>query len=155
MAEVKNNALADKLASLKLDYSDYGQLPMRLDVQALNSPEGKKIEDVIAQFDKLLYIRNHLKKIDEYIKSKSKEPINEWDAKTKAGLSTKVLSKLKGFNNDDGGISAYFHDLQTIYDGEESIYDKMESQFKITDGTAKMFNDLRTEREEKRKNLGG
>ena len=152
MADPKNNnVLADKLAGLKLDYEDYGQLPMRFDVQALTAPEGKKIEAVIAQFDKLIYIRNHLKKIDEYIKGKIHEPINEWDAKVKAGLSTKVLSKLKGFNNKDGGISMYFHDLQTIYDQEEAIYDKMESQCKITDGTNKTFEDLRREREEKRK----
>lgn len=152
MAETKNNnVLADKLAGLKLDFEDYGQLPMRFDVQALSAPEGKKIEAVLAQFDKLLYIQKHLNKIDEYIKSKSKEPINEWDAKNKAGLSTQVLSKLKGFNNDDGGISMYFHDLQKIYDDEEAMYDKMESQCKITDGTNKMFEDLRSERVEKRK----
>lgn len=151
MAETKNNnVLADKLSSLKLDYEDYGQLPMKFDVQALSPPDGKKIESVLAQFDKLIYIQKHLKKIDEYIKSKSKEPINEWSAVNGKVLSTNVLSKLKGHNNETGGISAYFHDLQAIYDQEEAAYDKMEAQCKITDGTNKTFVDLRMGRESKR-----
>ena len=152
MAEKKsNNVLAEKLAGLKLDYSEYGQLPLKLDIQALNAPEGKKIDSVVAQYDKLIYIRNHLKKIDEYIKLKTNEPINDWNAKSGKTLSTNVLSKLKGHNNDTGGISAYFHDLQSIYDQEEAMYDKMEAQCTISDGTKKMFDDLRREREEKRK----
>ena len=154
MVDQKNNVLADKLAGLKLDFNDYGQLPMRFDVQALNAPEGKKIEAVIAQFDKLLYIQKHLNKIDEYIKSKSKEPINEWNANSGKILSTNVLSKLKGHNNETGGISAYFHDLQAIYDQEEAIYDKMEAQCEIKDGTKKMFDDLRVIRDEKRRTRG-
>lgn len=155
MADLKNNnVLADKLAGLKLDYEDYGELPLRLDVQALTAPEGKKTDAILAQFDKLIYIRKHLKKIDEYIKSKSKDPINEWNAVSGKVLSTNVLSKLKGHNNETGGISAYFHDLQAIYDQEEAAYDKMEAQCKITDGTRQMFDDLRGEREEKRRTRG-
>jgi hypothetical protein len=154
MADQKNNVLADKLSGLKLDYEDYGQLPLRLDVQALTAPEGKKTDAILAQFDKLIYIQKHLKKIDEYIKLKTREPINEWNANSGKVLSTGVLSKLKGHNNETGGISAYFHDLQSIYDQEESIYDKMESQCKITDGTKQMFDDLRNGREDKRRTRG-
>lgn len=156
MAEKKSNSvLADKLAGLKLDFSEYGQLPLRLDVQAMKAPEGKIIDAILAQYDKLHYIQNHLKKIDEYIKSGSKEPINEWNATHGKTLSTAVLSKLKGHNNETGGISAYFHDLQTIYDQEETIYDKMESQCIITDGTKAVTDAMRNERDEKRKTRSG
>lgn len=154
MADSKNNVLADKLAGLKLDYEDYGQLPIRLDVLAFTPPNGKSIEPIVAQFDKLLYIRNHLKKIDEYIKANTKVPINEWNATHGKALSTTVLSKLKGHNNETGGISAYFHDLQAIYDSEEATYDSMEAQCKITDGTKGSIDDLRGGRMEKRKTRG-
>lgn len=156
MAEPKNDkpnksVLADKLAGLKLDFEDYGEFPNRMDVQALVAPNGKSTNDVLQQYDKLAYIQKHLNKIDEYIKSKTQEPINDWDARTKAGLSTKVLSKLKGFNNKDGGISMYFHDLQTIYDGEEAMYDSMEAQCESDVDSKNMFESLRNDRLVKRK----
>ncbi len=151
MAEVKNNVFADKLAGLKLDYEYYGRLPMRMDVQALVAPDGKNTADVVSQFDKLQYIREHLKKIDDYIKAKTNVPINEWSAKNNKNLSTKVLSKLKGHTNETGGISKYFHDLQTIYDSEEALYDKMEADCKSDEASNKMFYGMRADRDEKRK----
>ncbi len=148
---VKNNVFADKLKDLKLDYSAYGKLPMRLDVIVIEVPKEKPEGALIAQFDKLTYMRQHLQKIDGYIKMKTDETIGEWDARLKAGLSTYVLKELRNYNNETGGISAYFHDLQKKYNEEEAKYDKMESQCKAPEDIEKAVSDLRTDRAEKRK----
>lgn len=152
MAEkIKNNILSDKLKELKLDYSTYGSLPQRLDVLAIIVPDGKPQSGLVNQLDKLFYIRKHLQKVDDYIKSGTKDPINIWDANTKAGLSTKVLSELKGHNNETGGISKYFYNLQKLYDDQEAIYDKMESECRVPEDTKSVIEKLRSERGEKRK----
>src|SRR5574343_581401 len=98
--ETKNNILAEKLKDLKLDYSAYGKLPMQLDVLAIVVPDDKPKDSLIKQIEKLRYIRQHLQKIDDYIKSGSQDPLNLWDSKNGGGLSTKVLSELKGHNNE-------------------------------------------------------
>jgi len=149
--ETKNNILAEKLKDLKLDYSAYGRLPMQLDVLAITVPDDKPKDSLTKQLDKLRYIRQHLQKIDDYIKSETKDPINVWDSKNGGGLSTKVLSELKGHNNETGGVSAYFYNLQVIYDEQEALYDSMESQSKAPADAEKMLLTLRNERGEKRK----
>lgn len=152
MSEKQNKSiLAEKLSGLKLDYSAYGQMPIRLDVLAIVPPKDKPAEGLINQYDKINYIKRHLQKVDDYLKSGSKLPINLWDAETKAGISTKVLSELKGHNNETGGISMYFYNLQNALDIEEALYDKMESECELPGDTKKQIIALREERGEKRK----
>ena len=148
---VNNNVFADKLKDLKLDYSAYGKLPMRLDVMVIEVPNEKPEGALIAQFDKLTYMRQHLQKLDEYIKMKTDETLGEWDTRLKAGISTYVLKELRNYNNETGGISAYFHDLQKRYNEEEAKYDKMESQCNAPEDIAKAVSDLSKDRADKRK----
>ena len=152
MSEKQNKSiLAEKLSGLKLDYDAYGHMPMRLEVLAIVPPKDKAPDGLVKQYDKINYIKQHLSKVDDYIKSGTKKPINIWDAETKAGLSTKVLSELKGHNNETGGISMYFYNLQNLYDIEEALYDKMESECELPADSKKQILALRGERGEKRK----
>lgn len=152
MSEKQNKSiLAEKLSGLKLDYDAYGHMPMRLEVLAIVPPKDKAPDGLVKQYDKINYIKQHLSKVDDYIKSGTKKPINIWDAETKAGLSTKVLSELKGHNNETGGISMYFYNLQNLYDIEEALYDKMESECVLPEDSKKQILALRGERGEKRK----
>lgn len=152
MAENKpNTAFADKLSGLKLDYEAYGQLPSRNDVLVLDVPEGKDPDALVKKLDQLLYIGSHLRKINDYIESGTKEPINEWDGRTVAGLSTKVLSDLKGHNNETGGISAYFYNLQNKYDEYEAVFDEMEAACIVPEDIRELIPRLRAGRGDKRK----
>lgn len=146
-----NNVFADKLSGLKLDFEAYGQLPSRNDVLVLDVPEGKDPEALVKKLDQLLYIGSHLRKINDYIESGTKESINEWDGRTVAGLSTKVLSDLKGHNNETGGISAYFYNLQNKYDEYEAVFDEMEAACTVSEDIRDLIPRLRAGREEKRK----
>ena len=152
MSEKQNKSiLAEKLSGLKLDYEAYGHMPMRLEVLAIVPPKDKAPDGLVKQYDKITYIKQHLQKVNDYIKSGTKKPINIWDAETKAGLSTRVLSELKGHNNETGGISMYFYNLQNLYDIEEALYDKMESECELPADSKKQILALRAERLEKRK----
>lgn len=156
MSEIKpgtNNVFAEKLSGLTLDFKSYGKLPMRDDVYLIEQPdpEDNKKKTLLKQSEKLISLRKHLDTIDKYIRLNKGEAIDDWLLENKLSLSDFVLKKLKGHNNNTGGISAYFYNLQNFYDEQEAIYDKMESVSEIPADFKNALDILREERGEKRK----
>ena len=115
--------LADQLQKIKLDFSSYSKLPIREDVILM----GEKNRNLIKQWEKLNMLRKHLQTIDRYIQHNKGELLKEWLKVNNTNLASHVLDQIGKHNNDTGGISAYFYNLQTFYDTQEKIYDDMEA----------------------------
>lgn len=138
-------SIADQLKEVKLNFSDYFRLPMREDVLVFNSADG-----IVKQWEKLLYLQKHLKTINRYIEKNKGEKLNDWLKTNNAGLSKIVLDKIGNHNNETGGISSYFFNLQNFYDIEEEKYDKMEESASMPDDLQNVISELRNKRTEKR-----
>lgn len=145
-------SLKDQLAGIKLDFSTYSKLPIREDVLVFDnsSPDDKEKKAILAQWEKLNYLRTHLDRLNQYIQKNHGESIGDWLARNNIGLSKVVLEKIGSHNNSTGGISAYFFNLQNFYDQEEQKYDEMEAKAKMPSDISNLIGDLRNRRYEKR-----
>ena len=145
-----NNLLKEKLSSIKLDYSTYGNLPIREDVVLIREINGN--DEILKRWEKLNYLRKNLHTLDRYISGNKGEALKEWLVANKTGMSPPVMEKIGNHNNETGGISAYFFDLQNFFDEEEAIYDALEGKLKVSPETDPGTKRMREEREQKRKN---
>lgn len=141
-----NPDLKTQLGSLTLDFSAYGKLPIREDVLLAESGDGP----LMKQWEKLQYIRKNLSILNRYVVSNKGEKIAVWLKDNKEGMSPVVLEKIGAHNDETGGISAYFFNLQNFYDEQEALYDSMEAKDKFPDDVKKIAYDLRRGRAEKR-----
>ena len=143
-------SLADQLKAINFDFHEYGRLPIRETILILSKkPKGEYIQ---ALWEKLLLIRKNLKIVDKYIHNNKNETINEWIYNNQnEGMSHIVLSKIGNRNNETGGVTAYFLDLQKFYDQEEEKYNKIESEIKIPEDDQRCIYKFREERREKSK----
>lgn len=149
--------LKEQLAGkTQLDYSAYGNLPIREDVYVIkeNKKEDAQEQKLLKQWEKLNYIRKHLKIINKYILSGSEAILNDWLKENKQGISDLVRNKIGGYNNTTGGISAYFLNLQNFYDEQEKIYDAIESDSSPAEDIKRVVFNMRQTRGDKRKNRG-
>lgn len=144
-----NPSLADQLKDVKLDTSDYSRLPIREDVLVFKKND-KEDKDLLKQWEKLHYLRNHLKTINRYIQKNKGEKLYDWLRANNTGLSKMVLDKIGNHNNETGGISMYFLNLQNFYDGEEEKYDKMESDTSMPGDLQTIVREMMEARTEKR-----
>jgi len=145
-----NNSLKEALAGANLDFSTYANLPVREDVLLIR--ELNNNDEILKRWEKLNYLRKNLHTLDRYIKTNKGEVLKDWLAAEKAGMSQPVMEKIGGHNNETGGISAYFLDLQNFFNEEEALYDALEEKMKLTPDFAPGVKRMRLEREEKRKN---
>lgn len=146
-----NPPLSEQLKTLKLDISTYAHLPVRDDVLAIIAMTDKEDKTLLKQWEKLNYLRKHLKILEKYIQTNEGEPLLEWLHNNRQGLSDIVLKKIGNYNDDTGGISAYYLNLQSFYDKEEEKYDGMESKASIPEDSKTIIDDLRAKRTESRK----
>ena len=139
-----------KLKEAKLDYSAYGKMPIPEEV--LSIEEDKDNRRTYKQWEKLNYLRKHLRILDQYIRTNMGESINDWLAANRCGLSDHVIKKIGAHNNATGGISAYFFNLQHYYDEQEHLYDNMEATAKMPPDVHRELAPMRDGRRDKRKN---
>lgn len=146
--------IADQLKNIELDFNAYAMLPIREDVLLFEAKdeEQRKNQAILKQWEKLKYLRNHFRALDEYLKKNTGETINEWRKKHNAGFSQKVLEAIGPYNNSTGGISAYFFNLQNFFDEQEEIYDRMEAAATMPADCATTIPKLREQRKHKRTN---
>ena len=149
---LKNTIIGDKLKDLKLDYSAYTNLPSYADIILVkqNNEEDNKKQLLIEKWRKVNYIRKHLKIVNDYIDNNKGETVNDWCAKNGHGLADHVKKEIGEFNNETGGISSYFYQLQNFHDLEETEYDKMEADSTAPPEIKKAIDGLRDERGKKR-----
>lgn len=149
-----NETAFDKLKGEKLDFSTYGKLPLRDDVLAIEEPEfdDRKAKVLLKKWELLNYLRKNLKILDGYLGNNKDESLIDWLKKNGAGMSDVVIKKIGRFNNKTGGISAYFLNLQKMYDEKEADYDVWEMKSKVCDEDKDAVSKMRDERGEKRKN---
>lgn len=150
------NPILEELKTKKLDYSAYGRLPIVEDVYLLEEKNEKlkKNRALLEQYKKLKYIQKNLRLLDKYIQTNKGETLQDWLVLDKSGMSENVISKIGKHNNETGGISSYFFNLQNFYDAEEAIYDKMEADCKVPEDIEKAIPSMRKERDSKRSNRG-
>ena len=143
-----------ELKKEKLDFSTYAKLPLMDDALVIEEPEfeDRKAKVLFKQWEKLNYLRKNLKILDQYIHNNNIESLSEWLKKNGSGMSDVVIKKIGKYNNETGGISAYFFNLQKLYDENEAKYDALEAKSKPGDGDEEAIAKMRGEREEKRKN---
>ena len=141
--------ILDQLKDVKLDFSTYARLPVRDDILIINDP---KEGALLKQWEKLNYLRKHLKILDEYISNNKGQTLAQWLSGWKRGLSKIVLDKIGSHNNDTGGISVYFLNLQTFYDEQEAVYDALEARAAVPADLKEPVGAMREARAEKRKN---
>lgn len=154
---LKNTIIGDKLKDLKLDYSAYTNLPSYADIILVkqNNEEDNKKQLLIEKWRKVNYIRKHLKIVNDYIDNNKGETVNDWCAKNGHGLADHVKKEIGDFNNETGGISSYFYQLQNFHDLEETEYDKMETDSTAPPEIKKAIDGLRDERGKKRTTRSG
>ena len=148
--------LFEQLKDVKLDYSAYGALPILEDVVLIapQKPEDVKLRTVFKQWEKLNYLRKHLRILDGYIRFNKGLVLKDWLAIKKCDLSNHVVEKIGDHNNDTGGISAYFFNLQNYYDEQEHHYDNMEALSTVPPDIKRHIDALRVARRGKRKMRG-
>lgn len=147
-----NASLKDQLSVIKLDFSVYGNLPSRDQVLILRSYQLPKDEIILQkQWEKLYYLRKHLITINKYLLSQTDEILKNWLQKNRLGISHSVLKKIGNSNNETGGISIYYINLQNFYDEEEVKYDELEKAVKPDSILKEQIELLQKNREEKRK----
>lgn len=146
--------IADQLKDIPLDFSAYGILPMREDVLLFvpKDEEQRKAKAILKLWEKLNYLRNHMRAFDEYLKKNNGETVSEWRKKHNAGFSPKVIEAIGAYNNSTGGISAYFFNLQNYFDEQEELYDRMEASADLPADCSATIEKLREQRKYKRKN---
>lgn len=148
-------SLADQLKNIKLDFSEFGRIPIREDVLEFDRNDPDKNKSILKQWGKLNLLRKHLQILDKYIQSNKGETVLEWlQARNEQGFAQHVLNEIGKYNNSTGGISAYFLNLQDYYDKNEQLYDDMETKVSMPDDLKNSVAALRPSREEKRKNRG-
>lgn len=147
-----NASLADQLKATSLNFNDYGRLPMREDVLLFKHKEGEI--PLLKQWDKLRLIRKNLFVLNKYLQKNKGETVSEWLYDNKEHLSDNALNKIGNYNDETGGISAYFFDLQNFYDQQEQEYDFAESKNTAPADAQKAINEMRLTRSTKRKARG-
>lgn len=147
-----NASLADQLKVTSLNFNDYGRLPMREDVLLFKQKEGEA--PILKQWDKLRLIRKNLFVLNKYLQKNKGETVSEWLYDNKEHLSDNTIHKIGNHNNETGGISAYFFDLQNFYDHQEQEYDFAESKNTAPADAQKAINEMRLTRSTKRKARG-
>ncbi len=141
--------LKTQLQDIKLSPSDYGRLPIREDAMLIEPKE------IMKRVEKLNLIRKNLRIIDKYINGNKGESLMEWLVAHKDNGAIRDFQQILGvigqYNNDTGGISAYFFNLQHFYDEEEQKYDDAEAKSSMPADVKKEITPLRDERISKRK----
>ena len=138
--------LSDQLREIKLDNQEYGHLPRREIVYHSGVEEAKEWQK---QWAKLLLIRRNLKIVNRYIETNRGETINQWAHNNNdRGISHIVLKAIGDHNNETGGISAYFLNLQEFYDCQEKKYDEIEVkvEFGMPENIKRILKKFRQER---------
>lgn len=146
--------LKEALANSDINKAEYGLLPRRDDVILYEYPE--KTLDGFPNIEKLWgrlnIIRKNLKIVSRYLSGNKGETLRQWAEKNgEQGISKVVLDKIGSHNDETGGISAYFLNLQNFYDQEESIYDDCEQQMLMPPEMAGNIGNMKAARAEKRK----
>lgn len=139
-------SLADQLKEVKLDPSSYSKMPIREDVIVMNMDIPDANKAILKQWEKLNMLRTHLQKLDRYIQTNNGESLNDWLKSKNTNLAPHVLEKIGSHNNQTGGISAYFYNLQDFYDKEERAYDEMEAKATMPDDLVRLVSEMRTAR---------
>lgn len=144
-------SIADQLKEMKFDFLDYARLPIREDVIVFKKGN-EEYKEIMKQWEKLVYLQKHLRIIDKYIHKNKGETLSQWLQNNNTGLSKMVLDKIGNHNDETGGITMYFLNLQNFYDSEEEKYDKMEEDSNIPADIHRVVKELRDGRIEKRRN---
>lgn len=127
-------SIKEQLSTLNFNFGAYGPMPIADDVLLFkNQPIFKKYQD-------LYYIRQNLKTLNDYLKQNKGETLNDWLKQYNQTLSVNITGQVGKYNNNHGGISGLFYNLQNMYDIEEANYDAMESQLSV--GDISVRNDL-------------
>ena len=147
-----NASLAEQLKGASLNFNDYGRLPMREDMLLFGKTEGHL--PVIKQWDKLRLIRKNLYVLSKYLQKNNGETVSEWLHNNRESLSDNAIAKIGNYNDETGGISAYFYNLQNFYDQQEQDYDAAESKSPAPDDAKEAIAKMRLIRTEKRKVRG-
>ena len=144
----KNGTIKDlrQLKDVKFDFEEYGKLPLREHVLLFDNAMLQK------QWDKLRYIRKNLYISNKYLESKSDAKLADWLTENNQRLSDNVIKEMGDHNNETGGITAYFLNLQEFYDKEEIAYDDMEKEIFAPEDISPEIEELRKTRKEKRQN---
>lgn len=156
MGKESNGIFAEKLKGIKLNFKTYGDLPIGEDVVLISPIDGNEgySKALYKQWEKLIYIQRSLGVLNKYIQNNDGEKFGEWLKANQLTTSDEVYKKLHGHNNETGGISAYFFNLQTFYDEQEALYDNMEASGKAPEDFKTAILKLREERGDKRKTRG-
>lgn len=148
-----NDTLAGQIGEIKFDFSDYGQLPVKNDIIVLSKAQPpEQCEIIYKQWETLNYLLKNLQTLNEYLQTNKGETLNAWLAQTKSGISKSVVAKLGNHTNKTGGITAYFLNLQKIYNEEEAKYDNYEKKASVPDYFQGDAMNMQLRRLEKRKN---
>lgn len=147
-----NASLAEQLKGASLNFNDYGRLPMREDMLLFGKTEGQP--PVIKQWDKLRLIRKNLFVLSKYLQKNNGETVSDWIHNNRESLSDNAIAKIGNYNDETGGISAYFFNLQNFYDQQEQDYDATESKSIAPPDAKEAINKMRLTRTEKRKVRG-
>ena len=146
-------SIGDQMKNIKLDFSEFGRLPIREDVLEFDRGKPESNKAILKQWGKLNLLRKHLQILDKYIQTNKGESVAEWLLERQdLGFAQHVLNEIGKYNNSTGGISAYFLNLQDYYDKNEQLYDDMETKVSMPDDLKNSVAALRPSREEKRKN---
>jgi len=152
--------LAEQLRGIKLDYQEYGRLPIHEDVLVFGvkkNEDGKIVSDreLLRQWKKLNLLRKNLKILNSYIqqnKDNKGETLNGWVARTgNRGISHLILKQIGDHTNETGGISAFFLNLQNFYDLQEEKYDALEMASQVSGDMEKSVLAMRDARQAKRR----
>lgn len=156
MEKESNGVFAEKLKGLKLNFKTYGDLPIGEDVVLIQPLDGNSEYNkaLYKQWEKLIYIQRSLGTLNKYIQNNQGEKFGEWLKINQLRTSDEVYKKLHSHNNETGGISAYFFNLQTFYDEQEALYDNMEASGVAPADFKVAVLKLREERGDKRKTRG-
>ncbi|PCJ55965.1 MAG: hypothetical protein COA79_20360 [Planctomycetota bacterium] len=148
-----NDSLADQLKNIKLDHRAYGTLPVRGDLFIISKEQENKDDAKALQknWQLLNYLRKQLMILDKYIQDGGQDTLGDWLSENSEGLSDHAYKTLATHDNQTGGISAYFLNLQKKYDTEEAAYDNLERKAAMPGYLKEEIKAFRDERAEKRK----
>ncbi|KKS77127.1 MAG: hypothetical protein UV51_C0010G0032 [Candidatus Woesebacteria bacterium GW2011_GWC1_42_9] len=141
-------SFADQLKGQTFNFAEYGYLPIREDVILFKEKDAWV--PIIKLWEKLNYVRNHLRLINDYINKNKGETVDEWLRANGKTMSDLVRKEIGSHNNSTGGISAYFYNLQHFFDAEEEKYDASEGKAEIPESIRSANETMRRQRGEKR-----
>lgn len=137
-----NASLKDQLKDVPNEVHEYGRLPQREYVLVVQI----NANDILPIWDRLNGVKKNLRVLSRYIETNKGEGFADWVQASSAPAAQKVLTAIGNRNNDTGGVSAYYYDLQRFFDSEEQKYDDLESTTAVPNDIRQILMELRFER---------